>query len=118
MSALNKGPVKLSAPSLRPRLYLNPGDKGYIGEGSGRANRGRRMKGRMKSQPDIRRQVSDGDDCDVFVVTGCLSAFACLKLRPLSRLKLTIRTLRFRVLTRAFNKPLETEKTRVEVILA
>lgn len=23
--------IKLSSPSLRPRLYLNPGDKGFVG---------------------------------------------------------------------------------------
>lgn len=34
VSILSGGHVKISSPSRRPRLYLNPGDKGYIGSGT------------------------------------------------------------------------------------
>lgn len=30
-SVLQRGRAKLSHPSLRPRLYLSPGEKGYVG---------------------------------------------------------------------------------------
>lgn len=31
VSILQGGHIKLSHPSLRPKLYLSPGDKGYVG---------------------------------------------------------------------------------------
>lgn len=34
VAILNVGHVKLSSPSRRPRLYLSPGDKGYVGSGT------------------------------------------------------------------------------------
>ena len=34
VTIMQGGHVKISSPSLRPRLYLYPGDKGYIGGGS------------------------------------------------------------------------------------
>ena len=43
---LQRGPVKLSSPSLRPRLYLSPGDKGYVGGSSGKRDGGGSKGGR------------------------------------------------------------------------
>ncbi|CAM9429127.1 unnamed protein product, partial [Laminaria digitata] len=40
VNVLQGGPVKLSSPSLRPRLYLHPGDKGYVGGRSGKKDGG------------------------------------------------------------------------------
>ena len=40
VAVLQGGAVKLSSPSLRPRLYLNPGDKGYVGGSSAKRNEG------------------------------------------------------------------------------
>lgn len=34
LTIIQGGHVKISSPSLRPRLYLYPGDKGYVGGGS------------------------------------------------------------------------------------
>lgn len=34
LNIIQGGHVKISSPSLRPRLYLYPGDKGYVGAGS------------------------------------------------------------------------------------
>lgn len=40
MAVLQGSPVKLSSASLRPRLYLSPGDKGYVGGSSGKRDGG------------------------------------------------------------------------------
>ena len=38
LTIIQGGHPKISSPSLRPRLYLYPGDKGYVGAGSALGN--------------------------------------------------------------------------------